>query len=119
MSLRLDGKYLKGKRYQLEYPNYIDHPAAKFIKHHQSNELCKRDQQDLNWILQTPQKDEMGKKYAFTALAPTIVDNVKLLRFNRVTIFNEVLVRKFSEQKNGVLFKKNFDRIYLATKLVC
>jgi len=151
---------LKGKRYQLEYLNYIDHPAADFIKHHQSNELCKRNQQDLNWILQhpwvlqTPQKDEMGKKYAFTAVAPsfkflpikildekrsikaflilsiinghlkvpyafwekdaidwivqTIVEHIKLLRVNMVTIFNKGLARKFSEQKHGVWFNKEF-----------
>lgn len=38
----------------LEYINEIDEEAAAFIANHQSNELCKRGVQELNWMLRHP-----------------------------------------------------------------
>ena len=56
------------------YINHIDQELADFIHSRQSNQLTSRKAEDLNWIikhpwvLSAPQKDDISKRYHFSAL---------------------------------------------------
>ncbi len=85
---------------QLEYINHIDREIDEFIKHKQQKQLFRRRADELNWIiknpwiLSSPTKDIISKKYHFTSLE-------KLFEFVPVKVFN-----KYNELIAFIIFAK-------------
>ncbi len=108
--------FISVKNINFEYVNFIDDEINEFIKNKSDKEICRRSQNELNWIIKYPwiieqaTKDDDNKRYHFSSTSKRFNnynikiydDNKKLTAYIMLTLRDKKLSVPYCYYDNNI-----------------